>query len=343
MSFNSTKSSAGRVLVVDDNAATTRLLERLLGDEGFQVEVAGDGVSALHSIQARMPDLVVLDVVMPNVGGFEVCRRIKRNPTTRLLPVVLVTAHSEQDKRIEGAKAGADDFLSKPFDTQELLARVKSLIRLKRYTDDLDSASSIIMMLATMVEARDGYTVGHCHRMANYATALGRNLGLSDEDLQTLQRGGFLHDVGMLAIPDSVLRKRAMLEPEEYELIKSHTVIGDELCGTLRSLQGARAIVRHHHERLDGSGYPDRLRGDQIPLLAQIVGLIDAYDAMTTPRSYQPVQSSDHAVDVLRDQVRRGWRRADLAERFIAMVESGALERFGTNSALSEPNLNPAG
>jgi len=328
--------NAGRVLVVDDNEGVTKLFERLLGDEGLHVEVARDGISALQSISERTPDLVVLDVVLPSIDGFEVCRRIKQEPATRLLPVVLVTAHGEQDKRIEGAKAGADDFLCKPVDTQELLARVKSLIRLKRYTDDLDSASSIIMMLAVMVESRDGYTVGHCHRIANYATALGRNLGLGDEDLQTLRRGGFLHDIGMLAIPDSVLRKRGTLEPEEFELVKSHTLIGDNLCAHLRTLQSARPIVRHHHERLDGSGYPDGLKGDEIPLLAEIIGLVGAYDAITSDRPYQSAQQNSGAIEILQEQVRRGWRRAELTDRFVAMIESGELELYRSADAIAE-------
>ena len=317
--------SPGRILVVDDDRAVTRVFDRLLGKEGYEVEIVHDGESALQAIEARAPDLVMLDVVMPGLDGFELCRRLKQNQATRLLPVVLVTGHDDRGKRIEGVNAGADDFLSKPVDSQELLARVLSLIRLKRYTDDFDSATSIIMMLAVMVESRDGYTVGHCHRIANYATALGRSLGLGEEDLQTLRRGGFLHDIGMLAIPDSVLRKRGPLAAEEYELIKSHTVIGDNLCARLRSLQPVRAIVRHHHERFDGSGYPDGLVGNDIPLVAQIIGLVDAYDAITTQRPYQDVRAAEQAVEALRAQVRRGWRRADITEAFLRMVENGML------------------
>jgi putative two-component system response regulator len=336
MDFNCTDpTNAGRVLVVDDNEAVTSVFKRLLGQEGYEVEVTHDGLSALHSIEARMPDLVVLDVVIPGLNGLDLCRRLKQDQATRLLPVVLITGHDERDKRIEGASAGADDFLSKPVDTEELIARVRSLIRLKRYTDDFDSASSIIMMLAVMVESRDGYTVGHCHRMANYATAIGRSLGLSDEDLQTLRRGGFLHDIGMLAIPDSVLRKPGPLEPEEYESIKSHPVIGDSLCAHLRSLQPVRAIVRHHHERLDGSGYPDGLRGDEIPVVAQIIGLVDVYDAITSQRAYQDVQPTKQAVETLRDHVRRGWRRDDITEPFVAMIEGGMLGSFRAEQAVS--------
>ena len=325
-------SGAGRVLIVDDDEAVAGVYERILRHAGFQPTIVREGEAALRLIESDPPDVVLLDVIMPGLNGFDVCRRVRQEAATRLLPVVLISGHSERDKRIAGANVGADDFLTKPVDTQELVARVRSLTRLKRYTDDLDSATSIIMMLAAMVESRDGYSVGHCHRMANYAAALGRHLGLSEADLQTLHRGGFLHDIGMLAIPDSVLRKPGALEPEEYELIKSHTIIGDNLCAHLRSLQPVRAVVRHHHERLDGSGYPDGLKGDQIPLVAQIIGLVDAYDALTTRRAYQHEQTHDGAFEVLRDHVRLGWRRADLTESFIALIQRGTLHSFALAS-----------
>ena len=318
-----------RVLVVDDDDAAARLLQRILQPEGYAVEVAHDGDSAFTAVSSRQPDVVLLDVMLPGVNGFEICRRLKQERSTRLTPVILVTALSARQARLEGVDSGADDFLTKPVDSHELLARVRSLVRMKRYTDDLDSAASIITTLAVMIEARDGYTEGHCHRIGNYATALGRTVGLTEDDLQTLHRGGFLHDIGMLAIPDGVLRKAGSLEPEEYELIKSHTVVGDTLCSNLRSLQPVRPIVRHHHERLDGSGYPDGLRGSEIPLLAQIIGLVDVFDAVTTQRPYQRAQPLDEGVRVLREQVRKGWRAPDLVEEFAALVDSGRLETFG--------------
>lgn len=309
-----------RILVVDDDESVLRLLTRLLTGQGYQVESATNGMTALEAVRRRTPDVVLLDVMLPDINGFEVCRQVKQDPTTRLLPVVLITGMSDRAKRVEGATAGADDFLTKPFEQTELFARVASLARIKRYTDDLDSAAAIISVLATMIEARDGYTQGHCHRMANLATALGRRLSLDDGDLQALQRGGFLHDIGMLAIPDSLLRKESKLTPDEYDLIKSHTVVGDSLCGTLRSLTAVRPIVRHHHERLDGSGYPDGLSGDRIPLVAQIMGIVDVYDAVTTRRPYQHAQPSDTAIEILRRQVTLGWRRHDLVEEFAAMM-----------------------
>jgi putative two-component system response regulator len=319
---------APRVLVVDDEAPTRNLFAKLLRQEGYVVDLAPDGPSAQAALATDPPDLLLLDVILPGVSGFDVCRQVKRDPTVRLTPVILVTGLTDRDNRIEGRAAGADDFLTKPIDREELLARVRSLVRMKRYTDDLDSVTSFIMMLAVMIEIRDGCSEGHCHRMANYATALGRRVGLNEDDLQALNRGGFLHDIGMLAIPDAVLRKPGALDAEEHELVKSHTMIGDALCANTRSLQAVRPIVRHHHERLDGSGYPDGLHGDQIPLLAQIVGVVDVFDALTSPRAYHAPMPRDQAVEVLRSHVRMGWRPRDLVEPFATIAEGGDLDTF---------------
>jgi putative two-component system response regulator len=211
----------GRVLVVDDEEGVTSLLKRLLVREGYVVDIAHDSESALAAIKSNVPDVILLDVVMPGINGFELCRRLKTDPSTRLTPVILITGLADQEKRIEGADAGADEFLTKPVDPRELFARVRSLVRLKRFTDDLDSASSIIMALAVMVEKRGGRTEGHCHRVANRAVAVGHRFGLGEDDLQALHRGGFLHDIGMLAIPDDMLTKTAALEPAEFEIVES--------------------------------------------------------------------------------------------------------------------------
>lgn len=315
------------VLVVDDEEDVQKVFVRLLTSEGYSVHTASDGLSALTAIATLAPDVVLLDVNMPGLDGFEVCRRVRREPSTRLTPIVFVTGLDAQAQRVEGLAAGADDFLTKPFDTPELLARVRSLVRMKQYTDDLDSAANILMSLATMIEARGGSSEWHCHRMGNFATSLGRALSLNDLELHALYRGGFLHDIGMLAIPDHVLHKPGRLDSAEFELVKSHTIVGDTLCGQLRSLHAVRPIVRHHHERLDGSGYPDGLQGDQIPLLAQITGVIDVYEALTMPHAYQLAASTDEAIAVLRGQVERGWRRHDLVEEFVGLVRSGALIR----------------
>jgi putative two-component system response regulator len=319
---------SSRLMVVDDEPTVAEVLRRLLVKEGYNVDVFGGAQEALAALPTVRPHLALLDVNMPGMTGIELCRRIKQDPAHRLTPVVLVTGQAQRDVRLEGLEAGADDFLAKPVDPQELLIRVRSLVRIKRYTDDLDSAASIIIAMALLIEARDGNTEGHCHRMANYATALGRALNLSEEDLQALHRGGFLHDIGMLAIPDSVLRKSGPLSPDEFELMKSHTTVGDSLCGNLRSLEAVRPIIRHHHERYDGSGYPDGLVGDAIPLVAQIIGVVDVYDAVTTRRPYQGPHSAQESIAILRDQAARGWRRPDLVEAFAGLIDSGRLKTF---------------
>ena len=313
------------VLVVDDNEKLTALFARLLTEAGYAVEIAHDGLTALMMAAKLQPDVVLLDVMLPEVDGFEVCRRIKEAYATRLTPVILVTSLAAREDRIAGLAAGADDFLNKPVDNEELMLRVRSAARVKQFTDDLDSAASIIMTMAVMMEGRDGHSEGHCHRLANYATALGRSLCLGNEDLQALHRGGFLHDIGMLSVPDQILRKVGPLNPEEFDRIKAHTVVGDSLCANLRSLQAVRPIVRHHHERLDGSGYPDGLAGDQIPLLAQIMSVVDCYDALTTKRPYQDSDTVDRALRILSDEVAREWRRGDLVEAFVELVQSGKI------------------
>lgn len=317
-----------RVMIVDDEPVVAEVLRRLLVKEGYHADVFHDGQAALDALPEVRPHLVLLDVNMPGLSGIDVCRRLKQDLAHRLTPVVMVTGQAQRDARLEGLEAGADDFLAKPVDPQELMIRVRSLVRIKRYTDDLDSAASLIVAMALLVEARDGNTEGHCHRMANYATALGRALNLSEEDLHALRRGGFLHDIGMLAIPDEVLRKTGPLDAPQFELMKSHTTVGDALCANLRSLESVRPIVRHHHERYDGSGYPDGLRGDDIPLVAQIVGLVDVYDAVTTRRPYQGPHTPQEAIAILRAQAERGWRRPDLVEAFAGLVESGRLDTF---------------
>jgi putative two-component system response regulator len=325
-----------RVLIVDDEDGVCTLLQTLLVRNRYVVAVARDGPEALEAIVHAPPDVILLDVGLPGVDGLTVCKKLKSDPTTRLTPVIVMTGLADRDTKISGLAAGADDFLTKPIDTEELLARVYSLARLKRYTDDLDSATSIIMALAVMVETRAGHTEDHCHRVANHATALGRRMGLGHDELQALYRGGFLHDIGMLAIPDSLLLRQGPLEPEEFELVKSHTIIGERLCQNLRSLHAVRPIVRHHHEHFDGSGYPDGLRGTHIPIGAQIIGLVDLYEAITSVRPYQATQSHDEALLTLRQQVERGWRAPDLIENFAAIVHSGKLETFAPGPPLCD-------
>jgi putative two-component system response regulator len=318
-------SSLGTVLVVDDEETNRILLERLLKSHGYEVVTVASGEAALSTLRHLRVDLVLLDVQMPGANGFDICAQIKRAPETRLIPVALVTGLNDREDKIRGLRAGADDFISKPFDREELQARVASLVRLKQYTDDLDSTEGILRSLALIIEARDQYTDGHCERLSHYAVALGAALGLPAEDLAALDRGGYLHDIGKIGIPDALLLKPSSLTAEEFDLMKQHTVIGDRLCGELRSLSLVRDIVRHHHERLDGSGYPDRLRGDQVSVLAQIVSTGDLYDAVTTARPYRASLPPEYAFTELRDEAKRGLRTPQMVETFIDLVQSGEL------------------
>jgi putative two-component system response regulator len=332
--------TVGKVLVVDDLEATVLGLKGLLELEGHCVSTATNARDALDLVSEDPPDVVLTDVVMPGLTGFDLCRELKSNPATRLIPVVLITAFNDSRDRIEGINAGADDFLSKPVNTAELRARVRSLIRLKRYTDDLDSAESVIISLALTIEARDPYTEGHCERLAHYAMALGEQLRLPSDDLAALFRGGFLHDVGKVGVPDAVLHKTSKLTKSEYEQMKRHTVIGDRLCGQLRSLRSVRPIVRHHHERLNGTGYPDGLKGDAVPLLAQIIGLVDVYDALTTDRPYRRRWSQERAFAALARDVKRGWRARDLVDEFIRLLRDEPVEHHSIEVE-KEPAIAP--
>src|SRR6202451_2369941 len=288
-----------KILIVDDETATRAALEMLLHREGFEVRDASSGGAALTECASFRPDLILLDVMMPGVDGLEVCRRIKATPETRLTPVVLITGLSETEDRIKGINSGADDFLSKPIDFNELLARTRSLLRLKQYTDELENAEGVLFSLAQSIEARDPYTSGHCERLAEVSSRLGEKLGLPDEDIKALRRAGIVHDIGKIVVPDAILLKPGPLSTDETETMRKHPVVGERICAPLRTFRLVLPIIRHHHERHDGSGYPDGLRGDEIPLSAAILQLADVYDALTTNRPYRMASLPDIALRIM--------------------------------------------
>jgi len=318
-----------RVLVADDRESIRSLFSRLLSADGHDVVVAPDGASALAAVYRDHPDVILLDVAMPLVDGLEVCRRLKADPATRLTPVVLVSGQTELSDRINGIEAGADEYLSKPVHPHELRARVRSLSRVKQLIDALDSAEAAFVALALTIEARDPYTKGHCERLSQFAVTLGRMLGLGDEDLRALHRGGYLHDIGKVGVPDSVLLKPAPLTPDEFTLMRRHPEIGDALCAPLQSLRTVRPIILSHHERIDGSGYPAGLRGDEVPVLAQIVGIVDVYDALTSQRPYRAALSRDEAIRFLLEETHSG--------RFNPAYVEAFLETFATAVASVRP------
>jgi len=312
-----------RILIVDDESAARAALATLLRREGFEVSDASDGIAALDQCASFRPDLILLDIVMPGLSGFEVCRRIKATPETRLTPVVLITGLSATEDRIKGINAGADDFLSKPIDFNELLARTRSLLRLKQFTDELENAEGVLFSLAESIEARDPYTRGHCERLAEMSACLGQKLGLPEEDIKALRRAGIVHDIGKVAVPDSILLKPGPLSADQIEIMRKHPVVGERICAPLRTFHLVLPIIRHHHERHDGSGYPDGLRGDAIPLTAAILQLADVYDALTTDRPYRMASPSAVALEIMHEEATRGWWDRDLLATFTSMVGNG--------------------
>jgi cyclic di-GMP phosphodiesterase len=297
----------GIILVADDNEANRDLLAGLLGGEGYHVLSVNDGKQALERISRDPIDLALLDVVMPGKTGFDVCLAIKSKPETRLIPVVLLTSLAGDDDRIRGIMCGADDFLSKPVNRHELLARVHSLLRLKQFTDELDNAEAVLFSLALSIEAKDPYTEGHCERLSKYSVAVGERLGLPEDLRVALRRGGLVHDIGKLAVPESILLKPGPLTPEERKIMEQHTIAGERICAPLRSFRQVLPIIRSHHEKQDGSGYPDGLKGEQTPLTARILQVTDVYDALTTDRPYRKALSQERAFEIIREEAKRGW------------------------------------
>jgi putative two-component system response regulator len=306
--------------VADDNEANRELLSALLNAEGYRVVCASDGQQALARVASDAIDVALLDVVMPRPTGFEVCQAMKSNPETCLIPVVLLTSLNSESDRIHGIMCGADEFLNKPVNKIELLARVHSLLRLKQFTDELDNAETVLFSLALTIEAKDPYTEGHCDRLSKYSVALGEKLGLSQELRVALRRGGLIHDIGKLAVPEHILLKPGPLTPEERKIMEQHTVIGEEICAPLRSFHHVLPIIRHHHEKQDGSGYPDGLKGAQVPLTARILQITDIYDALTTDRPYRKALPMEKAVAIMREEVKRGWWDGSILDEFEAVV-----------------------
>lgn len=310
----------GTILVADDNQANRELLSNMLSIEGYQVVCAADGQQALGKMDSDSIDLALLDVVMPRPTGFEVCQAIKSKAETRLIPVVLLTALNSDADRIHGIMCGTDDFLSKPVNKHELLARVHSLLRLKQFTDELDNAEAVLFSLALTIEAKDSYTEGHCDRLSKYSVALAEKLGLSEGLRVALRRGGLVHDIGKLAVPEHILLKPGPLTPEERKIMEQHTIAGERICAPLRSFRNVLPIIRHHHEKLDGSGYPDGLRGEQIPLTARILQIVDIYDALTTERPYKKALPKEEAFAIMREEVKRGWWDGSLIDQLELLV-----------------------
>jgi len=320
MSVGGVRKHAARILVVDDNPGIAKLMSQLLVMRGYEVVMASDAQEAEAEVRRQAPDLILSDVRMPGKSGYELCRDLKENPATRLIPFVLITGLSDSSDKLRGIEAGADDFLNKPVLAEELTARVRSLLRMKEFTDELENADSVLCTLGLIVEGRDPYTEGHCERLALNAAQMGRHLGLDEDSIVALRRGGYLHDLGKIAVPDEILKKGSDLTADEWTIMKLHPVTGENICKPLKSLRLVLPIIRHHHEHMDGSGYPDGLRAGEIPLLPRILQVVDVYDALRTARPYKPAIGHEQSVQTMRDKARQGLLDADLVSEFVGML-----------------------
>lgn len=289
-----------RILVVDDDTAIVEVLRRFLVREGYTVVTASNGVEALERVSMEHPDLILLDVTMPRMDGFATCRYLKDDERTALIPITMLTGLDDLDHRTRGIEAGADDFLTKPFDQTTLRARIRSQLRLKRLTDELEHTESVIFMLAQAVEAKDPYTEGHLVRIRSYGEQLAIACMLSPDEVRAVRYGGMLHDIGKIGVNDTILLKPGMLTADEMAQMRKHPEIGAQIISQMRFAPKIAPIIRGHHERWDGGGYPDGLREDEIPIGAQIIAVVDSFDAMTTARPYKAALSIEESIDQLR-------------------------------------------
>jgi putative two-component system response regulator len=312
----------GNVLVVDDQPDNLQAIGDALRPLGYEVWTAGDGETALAIARERSPDVILLDVMMPRMDGFEVCRRLKADADTQLLPVVFVTGLDSREARLKGLDAGATEFLTKPFDVTELEVRVRNLVSFRGLTKDLDSAEQMLFSIARAVEARDEGTGDHCDRLSELAARLGERMGLDAESVKTLRRAGYLHDIGKIGIPDAVLLKPGRLTEEEWAVMRSHVEIGVRICAPLRTFRSVLPIIRHHHERRDGTGYPDHLKGEEIPLLARLFQIVDVFDALTNDRPYRKALSTTEAMALMQGETSLGWWDPAVVDVFAAMVRA---------------------
>lgn len=331
-----------RILVVDDEPAIVDVLSRLLARDGYQVITARNGAEALMMVAQHHPDLILLDVMMPEIDGFTVCQTLKNDERTALIPITMLTGQDDFEHRKRGMEVGADDFLSKPFERSMLRARIQSQLRIKRLTDQLEHTESVIFMLAMAIEEKDSYTEGHLRRLKYYSEQLALAYGLDEGTVQAVRNGGILHDIGKIGVSEAILTKPEPLTEQERRHMEEHPVIGARIVSQMRFAQEVAPIVRHHHERWDGQGYPDGLIGEEIPVGARVVAIADSYDAMMTDRPYRTALGLEESVRRLQAGAGTQWD-ASLVECFVTLVKCGELhlpyeERVGVIKTPVEAN-----
>ncbi len=307
---------APTILIVDDIELNRRLLKAMLKTAAYRILEAARPSTALAILEREKVDLVVVDLVMPEMSGPEFCHLLKSERRTQLIPILMMTSVQGTENEVAGIESGADEFLIKPLQPAVARTRIRAMLRNKALTDSLEEAETILFALAQAVERRDKYTGMHCERLTTYSLALGQALGLPRQEQLALYRGSYLHDIGKIGIPDGILFKRGLLTDEEWQTMRLHTIRGEDICKPMKTLAPVLPIIRSHHERWDGSGYPDGLRGEEIPLLARILQVADIYDALTTARPYKPAFSHQHAIEIMIEEARRGWRDPELVPLF---------------------------
>jgi putative two-component system response regulator len=322
------------VLIVDDNLSVASLLRHALLAEGCRVDVAGDGLEALDRIAACPPDLILLDLELPSLSGDEICRRIKNDPATNLIPVVMLTGQADFESKLDAWEYGADDFLTKPLRVMEVTSRCRSLLRIKRLVEERDSAEAVVFALARTVEAKSPYTAGHSERVTRYALGLADAVQLSRAEREVLRKGALLHDIGKISVPDAILDKPGKLTTAEFEVVKGHAAQGAHIVEPLHALRETVPLIRWHHERLDGKGYPDGLRGEQISLLVRILSVADVYDALSSERPYRQSIPHERCLEMLRENAQGGGLDGELVSLFCSVVTPVSTPFVGANHAL---------
>ena len=330
------------VMVVNADPRSFADWKALLSDQGYDVIVARTGEAALSLCTSVRPDLVLLYDLLPDMHGLEVCRRLKADPRNRLTPVILHASAADRSDATSAVDAGAADFWGHAPSPWEALSRLHSLLQLKTYIDE--QAESVLLSLTQSIEARDSFDGSHCARVSNNAVRFGKSLGLGRNDLEALRIGGLFHDIGKIGIPEAILSKAGPLDFEESKIMMEHPVVGEQICVPLKSLRHALPLIRHHHERLDGSGYPDGLHGDQIPLAVRALQIVDICDALTSDRSYRLNLPLPSALMVLYEEADRGWLDGELVSQFASLVvgSEGSIA-LGNRRGLGSPEMAKSG
>ena len=309
--------AGARVVIAANDAASLKAIEESLAPMNYRMITALDGQEAYNVIRRDPPDLALLDINLPGMGGIEICRRMKRNPRLRLIPVILLTSAAETGLRLESINSDADDYLLKPIAPLVLQARSRSLIRMKRLNDNLEYAEDVLFSMAAAVEAKDTCTRGHTMRVAKLSQKIGAALNFAAQEMEDLRKGAILHDIGKIGIPDAILNKADRLTPEERTIMMSHPALGFDICSPLRFLSGALDIVRHHHERLDGSGYPDGLKGEQIARTVRVMAAVDVFDALRSDRPYKKALPMEAIEKIMRQEAEKGYWDAQIVETML--------------------------